>query len=126
MSELITLFLAFICVTGTCEATTITITREALAIASCESGDGHNYGTIDWTARSSTNDGGAFQFNDNTALWLVGRDHVERWSPIEQYRAFTLLWDNGHGWRHWTASQPCWSQWLEIHNNRAVWYNYIE
>lgn len=123
MSTLITLFLALVCHTGTCHATTITITREAMAIASCESGDGWNYGTISWTARSSTADGGAWQFNDSTALWLTGRDHAEQWAPATQYAAFTKLWADGYGYTHWSASQACWGRWLKIENSRAVWYN---
>jgi len=124
MSTLITLFIALVCHTGTCHASTITITREAMAIASCESGDGWHYGTYSWTARSATADGGAWQFNDSTALWLMGMDHAEQWEPTTQYTAFIRLWSDGYGWQHWTASQPCWSQWLKIENNRAVWYNH--
>lgn len=124
MSILITLFIALVCNTGTCHASTITITREAMAIASCESGDGWNYGALSWTARSATADGGAWQINDYTGMWLMGMDHAEQWQPATQYAAFQRLWRNGHGWQHWTASQPCWSQWLKIENNQAVWYNH--
>ncbi len=44
--------------------------------------------------------------------------------PATQYSAFIRLWDDGYGWQHWTASQPCWSQWMRIENNQAVWYNH--
>jgi hypothetical protein len=114
-----------VCHTGTCHATTITITQEGYRHwQAVRVGDGWNYGTFDWQARSSTADGGAWQINDYTGMWLMGMDHAEQWQPATQYSAFVRLWDDGYGMAALvTASQPCWSQWLKIENNRAVWYN---
>lgn len=117
---LIEIFLALVCHGGVCHVDRIYVTPEAMAVASCESGDGWNYGTYDFTARSVTDDGGAWQFNDATALWLTGQDHAETWSPAMQYATFVRLWDDGAGWRHWTASKPCWGRWLDIVDDRAV------
>lgn len=120
---MIELYLWFVCTLSECHAEHISVTREALAIASCESGDGWNYGTFDFTARNTrTHDGGAWQFNDKTAVWLTGRDHAETWEPATQYETFTRLWDNGRGWRHWKSSRKCWDQWLVIdETGAAVW-----
>jgi hypothetical protein len=101
----------------------MSITFEAQAIASCESGNGLTFGTIDWSARSITQDGGAFQFNDATwATMKVGASYAQAdmADPVTQYKAFTQLWDDGRGWRHWRSSQACWSQWLDVVDNVAV------
>ncbi len=120
---MIELYLWFVCNLSECHAEHITVTREALAIMSCESGDGWNYGTFDFTARNRrTHDGGAFQFNDKTAEWLTGRTNAETWEPATQYAVFLRLWDNGRGWKHWKSSKPCWERWLLIDDEgRAVW-----
>ncbi|CAB4179123.1 hypothetical protein UFOVP1188_34 [uncultured Caudovirales phage] len=118
---MISIFLWLVCSTGTCHAATIEMIPAAVAIASCESGDGLNWGMMDWGARSPTDDGGAFQFNDATYQWLAGHAHAETDSPPAQYRQFIRLWDDGAGWRHWAASKPCWGQWLYIDDaGRAV------
>jgi hypothetical protein len=118
---MISIFLWLVCNTGVCHAQTIEVIPAAVAIASCESGDGLNWGTIDWRARSPTDDGGAFQFNDYTYVWLAGHPNAELDSPRSQYRQFIRLWDNGRGWRHWASSKPCWGQWLVIDDaGRAV------
>lgn len=88
---LIEIFLALVCHGGVCHVDRIYVTPEAMAVASCESGDGWNYGTYDFTARSLTDDGGAWQFNDATALWLTGQDHAETWSPAMQYANLVRL-----------------------------------
>lgn len=119
---LLEVFLALICHGGVCHTDQIYVTREAMAIATCESGDAYNYGTYDFTARSATMDGGAWQFNDRTYEWLVGRSHAEEDTPQAQYNAFIRLWNNGKGWRHWSASKPCWDKWIVIDDDsRAVW-----
>lgn len=118
----IILFWYLLCSGGQCEVTPFTITREAAAIVSCESGDGANYGTYTMHARSSTADGGLWQFNDATYEWLTGRTHADTDTPAAQYAAFLRLWNEGKGWKHWRSSQACWSQWLVIDdNNVAVW-----
>ena len=120
---MIELYLWFVCNLSECHAEHITVTREALAIMSCESGDGWSYGTFDFTARNRrTHDGGAFQFNDKTAEWLTGRTNAETWEPATQYAVFLRLWDDGAGWKHWKSSKPCWERWLLIDDEgRAVW-----
>lgn len=105
-----------------CHMQPFTVTREAAAIVACESGDGITYGTYSLSARSATNDGGLWQFNDGTYVVLTGRDHAEFDTPANQYAAFRELWNQGKGWQHWKASQKCWSQWLEIDSEGiAVW-----
>jgi dCTP deaminase len=49
---LIEIFLALICHGGVCHVDRIYVTPEAMAIASCESGDGYHFGTYDFTARN--------------------------------------------------------------------------
>lgn len=119
---IIEIFLALVCMGGVCHTDRIYISREAMAIASCESGDGHTFGTYDSTARSLTDDGGMWQFNDATYAWLTGRTHAERDHVATQHDVFVRLWDDGRGWRHWRSSQPCWSQWLVIDDTgKATW-----
>jgi hypothetical protein len=84
----------------------------AVAIATCESGNTIDFGTYDWTARSVTNDGGAFQFNDATWNWLVGTGSGDTATPLLQVKTFQRLYLHGTGIVHWSASQQCWSQWL--------------
>jgi hypothetical protein len=119
--ETIVLFWYLTCYGIDCHQQPFTITREAAAIVSCESGDGHNYGTYSLYARSHTSDGGLFQFNDATYKELRGRTHAELDTPATQYGAFRELWNDGRGWRHWKSSQSCWSQWLVIEDGKAVW-----
>jgi hypothetical protein len=120
MGEII-LFWYLLCHGGMCEVVPFAITREAAAIVSCESGDGHNYGTYSLYARSHTSDGGLFQFNDKTYMWLTGSDHAQRDTFENQYATFRRLWNNGKGWKHWKSSQSCWSQWLVVEDGKAVW-----
>lgn len=124
----------------------IAISPEAKAIATCESGDTKTFGTIDYTAvnvnRDGTIDTGAWQFN---SYWVWSAD--DRWAiiplangvydisstqflrmyptaadapPSVQYAMFQQLWDGGYGWWHWSASKPCWDQWLVVKNGKAV------
>lgn len=94
----------------------------AIAIATCESGNTVTFGTLDWTARSPTNDGGAFQFNDATWRWLADDKTFDAaQAPAwKQLQMFNKLWNDGRGWRHWKASKKCWDQWLVIEEDRAV------
>lgn len=118
----IVLFWYLQCFGNECHMQPFTVTREAAAIVACESGDGMTYGTYSLSARSATNDGGLWQFNDGTYVVLTGRDHAEIDTPANQYAAFRQLWNQGKGWQHWKASQKCWSQWLEIDSKGvAVW-----
>lgn len=122
MTAIIELFIALVCVGGQCHTERLYISREAMAIASCESGDGWNYGTYSFIARSATNDGGMWQFNDATYEWLTGRTNAERDHVATQHDTFVRLWNDGYGWRHWTSSKQCWSRWLVIdEKGRAVW-----
>ena len=119
---MIELLLYLACTLGTCHVEALMVTPEAVAVATCESGDTVNFGSHEVHARSATNDGGIWQFNDKTYVWLTGRDHAELDTYRNQYAAFLALWNGGRGWRHWRASQPCWSQWLMINDEgRAVW-----
>ena len=89
MTLIIELFIALICHGGVCHVDRLHISREAMAIASCESGDGYNFGTYDWTARNTvTGDGGMWQFNDATYVWLTGKDHAERDHVATQHAVF--------------------------------------
>ena len=103
------------CVFGECKVVSLMVTPEAVAVATCESGNRVDLGTYAMTARNTTtHDGGAWQFNDNTYLWLNGYTHAELDTPKNQYDTFEYLWDNGAGWRHWRASKECWDKWLVI------------
>jgi hypothetical protein len=131
MNTLIAILLYLSChggTTGVCYTEELKLTREAVAVATCESGNTVDYGTMSWEARSNkqnsdgTFDYGAFQFNENTYLWLTDRSNAAVDHPTIQYQQFLRLWNNGKGWKHWKASQPCWSQWLTINDEgRAVW-----
>jgi hypothetical protein len=120
--EAIILFWYLACSGGMCEVVPLVIPREAAAIVSCESGDGLNFGTYSLHARSKTQDGGLFQFNDATYEGLTGRTHADTDTYEHQVDAWRLLWNDGRGWRHWRSSQACWGQWLAINDDgRAVW-----
>jgi hypothetical protein len=97
----------------------------AVAIATCESGNTVDFGTYDWSARSYTDDGGAFQFNDATWNWLTNRKHADKASPGLQVTQFIRLWENGEGASHWSSSQACWSKWL-TDNGRPVNLNHYD
>lgn len=88
------------------------IAYNAIAVATCESGNTVTFGTHSWRARSDTADGGAFQFND--ATWkLLGYAHTaDRAHPGTQINAFITLWNDGRGSRNWSASQRCWQSWI--------------
>ena len=111
---MITLLVYLACSLGTCTTTPLVITPEAMAIATCESGNTVTLGSYELHARSATHDGGIWQFNDKTYTWLNGYDHAELDSPGNQYDTFVYLWNNGRGWRHWSSSKACWQQWLYI------------
>lgn len=102
---------------------TVEVPPEVIAITACESGDGHNLGTIDWQAVSVTGDTGAFQFSPSTWRWLTGRNDEAKDAPQAlQLSTFYKLWNNGYGWTHWNSSKACWSQWMKINRkNQAVW-----
>jgi len=120
--DVVILFWYLVCYGNECYHQPYTVTRAAAAIAACESGDSLNYGTYSLRARSHTNDGGIFQFNDETYLLLMQRDHAENDSYANQYRAFRILWDDGRGWKHWKSSKSCWDQWLVVNDDGiAVW-----
>jgi len=110
-----------VCDYGYCKL--LEVEPEAIAISSCESGDGLHFGTIDWDAVSKTDDTGAFQFNDATWQLLTDTDGRAKDAPHSlQVLKFYELWNHGLGWKHWKSSQPCWSQWIRIDKNgRAVW-----
>lgn len=119
---MITLLTYLVCTFGHCATVELKVTREAMAIATCESGNTRDFGTHSFTARSKTADGGAWQFNDKTYMWLNGYTNAEKDTPVNQYDTFVYLWNGGAGWRHWSASKRCWDKWLIIdENNKAVW-----
>lgn len=108
-----------VCDFGYCKS--VTVAPEVIAISSCESGDGHNWGTISWDAVSQTNDTGAFQFNDKTWTWLTGTEERAKDAPqSKQLDMFYKLWDNGYGWTHWSSSKECWGKWAYFEGSRAV------
>lgn len=142
---MISLLVTFIlnCSPAGCEK--VNLSREALAIMACESGDTQTLGSYDWNAininEDGTRDGGAFQFNDywvwNTSDRWVMRPvakqlgitsdelfrrypNAESASSFAQYTAFLYLWDSGRGWKHWSSSQLCWSKWMDVQEDRAV------
>lgn len=118
----VVLFWYLLCDGGACSVVPFAVTREAAAVVSCESGDGLNYGTYSMHARSATQDGGLFQFNDATYEWLQDRTHADTDTPANQYDAFVRLWRDGRGWKHWKSSQACWSQWMTVNDDGvAVW-----
>jgi hypothetical protein len=116
MEVFITIYLAYVCNNFGCYQEHLVITSEAMAIATCESGDTTNYGTYNFTARSKTQDGGAWQFHDSTYNWMNGYANAENDTPMNQYNSFVRLWDDGAGWRHWAPSKPCWDKWIVIDN----------
>ena len=139
--------LVWLCLQGNCFWTEQPIMPEAVAIATCESGDKTNLGDINWTAVNVNKDGtidrGGFQFNN---YWVWNPN--DRWiirpvanslnmtsdsflrsfptpndaPPYIQYAVFQYLWDDGYGWTHWSASRDCWSQWMRVtKKGQAVW-----
>lgn len=144
---LVELLISFICTTGgNCVSHTITVTREATAVAACESGDTVTLGSVNWDAvgynGTWSTDGGAWQFNDYwiwnpdmtwaidkvaPKLGLTTNEFIERYPtaqsapPHVQYEMFKLIWDDGYGYQNWSASQKCWSKWLTVENGRAIW-----
>ena len=123
MNLFVTLMLGYylkVCDFGYCKM--LQVEPEVIAVASCESGDGLNFGTIDWSAVSETNDTGAFQFNDATwELFNTGHAHAKDAPQAIQIEKFYQLWNHGWGWKHWKASKGCWGQWISVKNGRAVW-----
>lgn len=144
---MIEILLALVCYAGACHTDTLTISREAAAIASCESGDTVNLGSVDWNAVNINSDGtvdaGAWQFNNYwvwsaTDRWAIipvannvydisSAEFIKRYPtpldapPSVQYEMFKSLWNGGAGWRHWESSRSCWSQWMVIKKGKAVW-----
>ena len=136
---MIEIFFALLCMGGVCHPEYMTLSREAAAVASCESGDTVTLGSLNWNAVNTNTDGtidtGAFQFN---GYWIWSSD--DRWMmrriaqrlamssdavlsawpragdapPAVQIAAFEVVWDDGRGWRHWAASRPCWEKWINI------------
>lgn len=85
----------------------------ATAVATCESGNAVTFGTHSWTARSATNDGGAYQFNDATWKMLDAPTRQANYAtPAVQTQYFLQLWNNGKGSSHWSASKKCWQKWI--------------
>lgn len=118
---MIELLLYLACSLGSCHVESLMVTPEAVAIAACESGDTVTYGSYELHARSATNDGGIWQFNDATYVWLNGYANAELDTPQNQYDTFVYLWDDGAGWRHWRSSKACWDKWLRINDeDKAV------
>ena len=74
---MIELLLYLACTLGTCHVEPLMVTPEAVAVAACESGDTVTLGTYEVHARSATNDGGIWQFNDATYTWLNGYANAE-------------------------------------------------
>jgi hypothetical protein len=145
---MVEIFLAVVCYAGAlCKEQSITISRESAAVATCESGDTENLGSIDWRNVNvnvdGTVDAGAWQFNDywvwnpndrwaiipvaNNVYGITSAQFMRMYpTPLDapasvQYEMFKSLWNDGYGWRHWASSQPCWSQWMVIKKGRAVW-----
>ena len=134
-----------VCNTGTCHTEYMAISPEALAVATCESGDTATFGLLNWDAVNKNDDGtidsGAWQFNDYwtwssdepwairpiaNSLGYTPREFIAKYPmakdapPQVQYATFLHVWDNGYGWEHWASSKPCWSQWITIKKGRAI------
>lgn len=144
---MIEIFFALICFGGYCEPRYVEMSFEAAAIASCESGNTVTLGSVDWDATNvnvdGTVDSGAFQFNGywiwnphdrwmmrpfaNSVLGMSSDTLFHLWAvagdapPEVQVALFEYVWDGGNGWRHWSASRPCWSKWMEVTDGTAVW-----
>ena len=145
---LIELLISYYCLaSGSCVSHSIKVTPEAAAVAACESGDTVTLGSVDWDAvgynGTWSTDGGAWQFNSywiwnpdlrwaiipvaNNQLGITSTYFLSQWPtaqsapPYVQYEMFKYVWNDGYGWRNWSASQKCWSQWLTIEDGRAVW-----
>jgi hypothetical protein len=126
LSLFVTILLGYylrVCDFGYCK--TIEVEPEVIAITSCESGDGLNFGTIKWDAVGIVNpeDTGAFQFNDRTWRgFKTGFPHAKDAPHSLQVYKFYELWNDGLGWTHWKASRKCWGQWISVtKDGRAVW-----
>jgi hypothetical protein len=126
--------LALVCYAGAgCEEPTVTLSPAAASVAACESGDTVRRGTLDWDAvnvnADGTRDYGAFQFNDHWVWsdadrWFMNQlaarlqmspdTLLSAWPtaadapPAVQVIAFEMLWNDGQGSFHWSASQKCW------------------
>jgi hypothetical protein len=119
----IILFWYLTCQGGICEAAPFEVTPHAAAIIACESGDTINLGTYTLSAKNpNSSASGLFQFINSTYRGLTGREDARYDTAQNQYKAFKKLWNNGAGWKHWRASQSCWSQWMTINDEDvAVW-----
>jgi hypothetical protein len=139
---MISLLVSFIlyCSPASCEQ--VDLSREALAIMACESGDTQTLGSYKWNAvninKDGTRDGGAFQFNNYWVWnpndgWIMRQAFESDWKEVvtlypsadkapayTQYQLFQTLWEDGYGWRHWASSRPCWSKWMTVQEDRAV------
>jgi len=143
---MISIFLELVCSLSMCYTTHIDISNEAAVVAMCESGNTETLGSLNWNAtnfnRDGTIDRGAWQFNsywiwNPNDRWIMrpfansigmnSDDLFKKWPtpndapPAVQYALFQYIWNDGYGWRHWSASRDCWGQYLTIVNGRAVW-----
>jgi hypothetical protein len=126
------------------ECSTIEVTPQAAAIAACESGNTKTLGSVSWRASNFNDNGtvdtGAFQFNSYWMWnlekpWMLKKAFGEQWEDVIweyrsagsapehiQYEMFRSVWNDGKGWKHWKASQKCWSQWMYINSDGiATW-----
>ena len=143
---MVTYFLKFVLIASLVVSVDIPLSMEEKAIAACESGDTQSINSIDWQAVNVNNDKtidtGAFQFNsywvwNSNDTWIMRHvikktnlttkqffakyPHAKDAPPSIQRLTFAVLWDDGYGWQHWSASRKCWSKWLKINkNNQAV------
>lgn len=143
---MITYFFKFMLIASLIVGNDTPLSMEEKAIAACESGDTQSLDSIDWQAvnynTDDTIDTGAFQFNsywvwNPNDTWLMKRvikktdlttkqffamyPTAKDAPPSIQRLTFQVLWDDGYGWWHWSASKKCWSKWLVVNkNNQAV------
>ena len=88
---------------------------QAMNVATCESGDGENWGSVDPGASSSTNDHGLFQIHAGSpgfpGGWVATFERVTGvpfWNGVydAELNARFARWlydDSGGSWRHWTC-----------------------
>jgi hypothetical protein len=125
----------------------VSLSNEALAIAACESGDTVNLGSHKWYAfndnKDGSTDGGAFQINDYwiwnpddrwmlrpiaNSVGITSDEFVRNWPsplaapPSVQYVVFNYVWNEGYGWKHWSASKSCWSKWISVDSNGKAYF----
>lgn len=84
----------------------------ARRVAQCESGNGHDFKSIDMDAKSPTNDHGAFQINETTwnkpyhsdpVAQYIGQNWHNVYDPVTNTEMAYRIWE-AYGWRMWSCA----------------------